>query len=201
MTKLSAPTSSSTASPTSLDNAPQKSGMRLPRWIVPGVVVIGGVFLLGSMLLPNLCKSSETANRVKCASNMKQIGIALKMFADEHQGRYPDQLSELIATEDLTPSVFICPSGTAEASTATSQAQLAADLLDPKHSSYIYIKQNAGMADLAVVIEFLKNHDQDGMTVLFGDGHAEFMQYRISSPETLWALGIPKELMKSKVEQ
>ena len=200
MTQLSAPTSSP-ASSAPLDYATQHSRMRLPNWFVLVAAVVGGVFLFGAILLPSMCGGRETVNRIKCASNLKQIGNALKMFADEHGGKYPDQLSELIATEDLTPSVFICPSGTAEASTATSPTQLASELLEPQHSSYIYIKQNAGNVDRAVVVEFIKNHDQDGMNVLFGDGHAEFMQYRKDKPESLASLGIPDEIMKTKVEQ
>ncbi len=201
MTQLSAPTSSSPGSPGQPNAIPCRSGMRLPRWIIPAVVVVGALFFLGSILLPSGCKSRETANRIKCAANLRQIGNALMLFAKEHDGKFPDQLSELIATEDLTPSGLVCPSGTADASTASSPTQLAADLLDKRYSSYIYIRQNLGNPDKAIVVESVKDHDEDGICVLFGDYHAEFMQYRKGRPEMLATLGIPDDIMKVIVEQ
>ena len=40
------------------------------------LVVIGILVLLGSFLMPTLCRSRETANRVKCSSNLRALGQA-----------------------------------------------------------------------------------------------------------------------------
>ena len=53
------------------------------------VVLIGILVLLGSFLLPSLCRSRETANRVKCASNLRQIGQAMLLYANDNGGHYP----------------------------------------------------------------------------------------------------------------
>jgi prepilin-type processing-associated H-X9-DG protein len=53
------------------------------------IVVIGLIALGVSFLLPSLCKSRETANRVKCASNLKQIGQGLLLYANENGGHWP----------------------------------------------------------------------------------------------------------------
>jgi len=57
--------------------------------LVELLVVIGIIALLISILLPSLNKARETANRVKCAANLKQIGNALLLYANENKGLFP----------------------------------------------------------------------------------------------------------------
>jgi len=53
------------------------------------LVVIAIIGILASMLLPALAKAKTRANRMKCVSNIKQVGSAFKAFANDNKGRYP----------------------------------------------------------------------------------------------------------------
>lgn len=53
------------------------------------LVVITIISILAALLLPALARAREQANRIACASNMKQLGLVFLMFADEHGGQLP----------------------------------------------------------------------------------------------------------------
>ena len=53
------------------------------------LVVIAIIAILASMLLPAIARAKEKAQNVACLNNLKQIGIALRMYADENDGKLP----------------------------------------------------------------------------------------------------------------
>src|SRR5437016_3440772 len=53
------------------------------------LVVIAIIAILASLLLPALARSKAEALKIKCMSNEKQIGIAYKLYSDDHLDSYP----------------------------------------------------------------------------------------------------------------
>jgi prepilin-type processing-associated H-X9-DG protein len=68
-----------------------------------------------AMLLPALAKAKQKATTVQCMSNIKQLNLALIMYADDNKGRFPsgttwcDSLKPYLAN---STSQFVCPLGT-----------------------------------------------------------------------------------------
>src|SRR5215475_8326659 len=90
------------------------------------LVVIAIIGILASMLLPALAKAKAKGQRIACVSDLRQIGLALRMWSDDNDSRYPWRvhpsaggsrtLTEawqhfiVISNEIVTPKVFRCPS-------------------------------------------------------------------------------------------
>ena len=164
---------------------PPKSSATKILLIVLAVVLVGGVFACGcmvSILLPSLNRAREQANRVKCASNLRQIGQGVQMYANNHGGQCPDTFEQLLVDQDLSPDVFVCHSTTdSYAPGATAQAQ-AANLSKGGHLSYVYAGKGltqpgsfAASRNIVLAYEPLTNHTSQGVNMLFADGHVAFV--------------------------
>src|SRR5688572_26282735 len=70
--------------------------------LVELLVVIAIIGVLVALLLPAVQAARAAARRSHCASNMRQIGLAIHQFCDAHRGRFPimwhDQESDVKTT-------------------------------------------------------------------------------------------------------
>ncbi len=53
------------------------------------LTVIATIGILAAILLPALARSREAARRASCLSNLAQLGLALRMYAEEHERQLP----------------------------------------------------------------------------------------------------------------
>jgi len=53
------------------------------------LVVIAIIAILAGLLLPVLGRAKDKAHNVKCLSNLKQLGVALYMYVEDHESKMP----------------------------------------------------------------------------------------------------------------
>ena len=54
------------------------------------LVVIAIISILAGMLFPTFARARETARKASCTSNLKQLGYAFTMYAQDYDGMFPD---------------------------------------------------------------------------------------------------------------
>src|SRR5438045_8798823 len=77
------------------------------------LVVIAIIAILAALLLPALARSKESACRISCTGNLKQLELSLKLYIDENRSllpprsdiiRWPTELLPIYRTTNLLAS-------------------------------------------------------------------------------------------------
>ncbi len=93
------------------------------------LVVIAIIAILAAMLLPALSRAKSKAQRITCANNLKQVGLGMRLWADNNDGKFPWKVPQsagggmpngtdnakvnfqftIVSNELVTPKILLCP--------------------------------------------------------------------------------------------
>jgi len=164
------------------------------------LVVIAIIAVLAGLLLPAISNARERANRVQCASNLKQFGSGLYLYEDaDGWGSWPTNDIRQAQKYINSPKLFLCKSDRYR-----NLAEKVEDI-EANNCSYVYLAGYRSIDNGTFVVMFDKsgkeepsgiladgsvlvggdypdqaeswggNHGDEGGNALFVDGHAEWV--------------------------
>jgi prepilin-type processing-associated H-X9-DG protein len=116
------------------------------------LVVVALIALLASLMLPALSRSKMKSQSIGAMSNLRQIGMAARMYADDNRGRLPAAYGEM-----------------------TNYLKADAATIDPvSGGEFVYLSGGQSLSNLppGSVLAYSPT-DKKARAVLFADGHVE----------------------------
>lgn len=136
---------------------------------------VGLFVILG--LIPQLGRAREPAHRVRCGSNLRQIGQAMRRHEIDYPGQPILPMDELVASTDIVNEVFVCPSSSTRAAPGP--------LVLGQNCDYHYLRPGQPMptSNTSILAACDPRHHRDsngsgeiaGANVLFADGSVRFL--------------------------
>ena len=83
--------------------------------------VITVIAILAAILFPVFAQAREKARQASCQSNLHQIAMALHLYAQDHNGRFPTEDNQFMPVMPYVKNylIFRCPSDGVTFSTET----------------------------------------------------------------------------------
>ncbi len=134
-------------------------------------IIIGGFFPMRSVQFPN----------AYCRSNLHQLAIAIKIYTDENEGKYPTPeiwCDLLQKSYPETKEILVCPSALEEGDKEKSHFAINPNCEPNSPYDMVLIFETKGGWNQQGGLELLttKNHGGKGCNILFKDWSARFIK-------------------------
>jgi prepilin-type processing-associated H-X9-DG protein len=151
------------------------AGMALP------VVAVPIIILMAAIMMPALSRTKGLAQRLVCGTNMKGLGTAMMVYANDYDRKFPtaDQWCDLLIEHaDVDPRSFRCKPRSSEAFSYGFNENLDGLTTDDVSPDTVVLFEIVGGRNVAGGPELLvtERHWSEGCNILFADGHAAFVE-------------------------
>jgi len=116
-------------------------GMALAGLIL-GYVSLVTIPIVAALLLPALAQAKKKAQTIQCVNNMKQVGLAARIWANDHNDTYPPDVLTM-SNELNTPKILACPDDKSKR-----RAEHWAEFSVAENLSYEFLTPGAKEADI-----------------------------------------------------
>jgi len=162
-----------------LRSAPEQGGRGVGLARVGIVLGVINLLLTLVMLIAGpiaLANARRQAMRVQCASNLRQIGQAVMIYAVSNKNFLPPTIDHVAATmPGGGKQVFVCPA----CGTNPAKPPVLVGTIVSSHYHYIpaaaRLHQIKPASRSVIAYEAPSNHNNQSMNVLFADGHVEMI--------------------------
>jgi len=149
------------------------------------LVVIAIIAILAAMLLPALAAAKQKAWKTSCTSNLHQISLAMKMFADDNNDLYPESGDTIYwgATDPTTlkPSwmeQIVSYAGTTNIYNCPGNVQLPVNMQGPfnyfngDRAAYVLVQTDVSVKNSSILYptEYVLSGDTCGIPGVSGGG-------------------------------
>lgn len=145
----------------------------------PIMVALMQAPMMVGLAMPQMGRARGQAQDIQSMNNLRQIGLAAIIYANEHKGKLPPDLAELAKAADVTPEVFQHPTRNRPVPRFENPDAMAVWIRD--NSDYVYVGGGKKASDPNAT-ETIIAHERFGLSpggvaCVFLDGHVERLSW------------------------